>query len=196
MNLPNTLSLIRIIMVPFLIFFYLASFIPCGKVIAIVLFFIAALTDLLDGKIARKYNLVTDLGKLLDPIADKILVLSALLLVVFDNTVVAPFGVLCAIIIIARDYVVDALRQISASKGVVIPADKWGKFKTILLDIALPLLMLYSYLKNYSLGLDNAIIMGFGIVAQAIFVLAVLLTILSGINYIVKNRTLLGGKQE
>ena len=92
MNLPNKLSLSRLIITPIMMFFYLASFIPFGKAIAIGLFIIGAITDFLDGYIARKYNLVTDMGKFLDPIADKLLVTSALILVAVDGTIMAPFG--------------------------------------------------------------------------------------------------------
>jgi len=87
MNLPNKLSLLRIFLIPVMLFFYLADFVPYGKVIALAVFIIAAFTDFLDGKIARKHNLVTNLGKLLDPIADKLLVMSGLLLVVIDYTI-------------------------------------------------------------------------------------------------------------
>ena len=103
MNLPNKLSLLRIILIPFMLFFYLATFVPYGKIIALAIFIIAALTDMLDGKIARKYNLVTNLGKLLDPIADKLLVMSALLLVVVDYTIPHPYGVIIAITIIVAN---------------------------------------------------------------------------------------------
>ena len=90
MNIPNKLSMLRIILIPFMLFFYLADFVPYGKIIAIAIFIVAAFTDMLDGHIARKYNLVTNLGKLLDPIADKLLVMSALLLVVVDYTIPHP----------------------------------------------------------------------------------------------------------
>ena len=102
MNLPNKLTLLRIILIPFMMFFYLADFIPygIGKIVAIAIFILASLTDLLDGKIARKYNLVTDLGKFLDPIADKLLTATALLLILADGTIPAPWGVIIVAIII------------------------------------------------------------------------------------------------
>ena len=148
MNLPNKLSLFRIILVPFMVFFYLAEFVPYGKAIALGIFIISALTDLFDGKIARKRGLVTNLGKMLDPIADKILTLSILLLLVVDGTIPAPYGVIAAIIILSRDFMVDMLRQISASKNQVIAADMWGKWKTMILDIAFPLLILVAFLQQ------------------------------------------------
>ncbi|MGN1227304.1 MAG: CDP-alcohol phosphatidyltransferase family protein, partial [Christensenellales bacterium] len=130
-----------------------------------------------------------DLGKLLDPIADKVLVLSALLMVTFDGTIQAPFGVIALLIIIARDYVVDAIRQISASKGVVIPADIWGKMKTLFTMIALMLLILYSYL-NSAFALNETFMYIILVLSLTIFAISVLLTILSGCNYLIKNRNL------
>lgn len=192
-NIPNILSAIRIILVPFFVFFYMAEFIPHGKLIALVLFIIASLTDLFDGKIARKYNIVSDLGKLLDPIADKVLVLAALLMVTFYGVIPAPYGVIALLIIIARDYVVDALRQISASKGVVIAADIFGKMKTMLTMIALVVLILFAYFDaSFSFGeLFMQILQNAGL---ALFLVSVGLTLLSGINYVVKNKQLFSSK--
>ena len=192
-NIPNILSAIRIILVPFFVFFYMAEFIPHGKLIALVLFIIASLTDLFDGKIARKYNIVSDLGKLLDPIADKVLVLAALLMVTFYGVIPAPYGVIALLIIIARDYVVDALRQISASKGVVIAADIFGKMKTMLTMIALVVLILFAYFDaSFSFGeLFMQILKNAGL---ALFLVSVGLTLLSGINYVVKHKQLFSSK--
>ena len=102
MNLPNKLSVLRICLIPFVMFFYLADFIPygIGKIAAIVIFIAAALTDMLDGKIARKHNLVTNLGKFLDPIADKILTAAVFFLIIADGTLPAPWGVIIVSIII------------------------------------------------------------------------------------------------
>ena len=96
MNLPNKLTVLRMVLIPFVMFFYLATFIPygIGKIVALVIFIVAALTDLLDGKIARKHNLVTNLGKFLDPIADKILTASVLFMLMADGTIPAPWGVI------------------------------------------------------------------------------------------------------
>lgn len=192
-NVPNILSAIRILLVPFFVFFYLAEFIPCGKLIALIIFIVASLTDMLDGKIARKYNLVSDLGKLLDPIADKVLVLSALLMVTFDGTVPAPFGMLALLIILTRDYVVDAVRQIGASKGTVISADIWGKMKTVVTMVALIMLILYAYL-NVAFTISETVMYIIWIIAVTAFAIAVLLTLLSGTNYLIKNRSLFSSK--
>ncbi len=186
MNLPNKLSLSRLIITPIMMFFYLASFIPFGKTIAVGLFIIGAFTDFLDGYIARKYNLVTDMGKFLDPIADKLLVTSALILVTVDGTIIAPFGAIALAIFVGRDLTVDMLRQVASSKGKVIAADKLGKYKTFSQDIALPLLMLYSYFLTLSLSGTFMII--FMWVSYSFLILATLLTIISLVNYLVKNR--------
>lgn len=188
-NVPNILSFIRILLVPFFVFFYLAEFIPCGKLIALIIFIVASLTDMVDGHIARKYNLITDLGKLLDPIADKVLVLSALLMVTFDGTVPPHFGCIAVLIIVSRDYVVDVVRQIGAKKGTVIPADIWGKLKTIVTMVALVCLIAYAYIAS-SFDLDATLLRVILVVSLALFAIAVLLTILSGVNYLIKNRNL------
>ncbi len=188
MNLPNKLSLSRIVMIPFMIFFYLADFIPnsWGKIVAIAIFIIASLTDMLDGHIARKRNLITDLGKFLDPIADKLLAISALLLVICDGTVPAPYGAIAGIIIIGRELIIGGFRQIAATKNVVMAADWFGKIKTIVQDISLPALILLSYF------LTSGVVTGLGlfvfeIINWVLLGLSVLLTIISAINYLVKN---------
>ncbi|MBE7082458.1 MAG: CDP-diacylglycerol--glycerol-3-phosphate 3-phosphatidyltransferase [Clostridiales bacterium] len=191
MNLPNKLSMIRIFLIPVMIFFYLADFVPFGKVIAIVVFILAAFTDFLDGKIARKYNLVTNLGKLLDPIADKLLVISALLLVVIDQTIPAPYGVIIAIIIIGRELLISAFRQIAATKNVVMAADMFGKIKTFTQDIALPLLFLYSFLARANFAVNDTLLLIIQIFSFVAIGLATVFTVLSGINYMVKNKNVL-----
>lgn len=191
MNLPNKLSLLRIFLIPIVIFVYLAPFVPYGKIIAIGVFIIAALTDMLDGKIARKYNLVTNLGKLLDPIADKLLVMSGLLLVVVDYTIPHPYGIIIAIIIIGRELLISAFRQIAASQNVVMAADIFGKVKTFTQDIAIPLLFLVSFFKD--ININTNVLLIFNIIAFIMIGLATLFTILSGANYIIKNKGILKG---
>ena len=192
MNLPNKLSLLRIFLIPVFIFLFLADFIPFGKLIACGVFIIAAITDMLDGKIARKYNLVTNLGKLLDPIADKLHVISGLLLIVVDYTIPNPYGVLIAIIIIGRELLVSAVRQIAASQNIVIAADKFGKIKMIVQVIALPMLFVLSYLK-WNVFIDSTALLVCEIISYAFIGLATLFTVLSGINYIIKNRQIFKG---
>ena len=187
MNLPNRITLVRILLIPLVMFFYLADFIPYGKAIAIFLFVLAAYTDHLDGSIARKRNLVTDLGKFLDPIADKLLVSAALFLIICDGTIASPWGVIIATIIIGREFIVSALRMVAVRKGVVVAADFWGKLKTAVTDVALPLFMFVALANQYEF-LGNTWLTVFTIISYVAMGIATLLTIMSGVNYIVKNK--------
>ena len=189
MNLPNKLTVLRMVLIPFMMFFYLATFIPygIGKIVALVIFVVAALTDLLDGKIARKYNLVTNLGKFLDPIADKILTAAALFMIMADGTIPAPYGVIVVTIIIAREFMVSALRLIAASQGTVLAADIWGKAKTMVQMIALPILLLVPFLIELG-GVAGWLILTVKIIGWVALGVATLLTIISGANYLIKNR--------
>lgn len=189
MNLPNKLSILRICFIPFLMFFYLQEFWAWGKIVAIVLFILAASTDALDGYIARKYNMVTDLGKLLDANADKILVLSVLIMVICDGTIPAPFGVIVAVLIIGRDMVIGAFRQIAATKNFVMAADKLGKIKAIVTDIAMPMLMLLAYF--YAISLSGTFVDVYAICCYVVTGIATVLTIWSMLNYLIKNRKVL-----
>ena len=188
MNLPNKLTVLRMVLIPFVMFFYLATFIPygIGKIVALVIFIIAALTDLLDGKIARKHNLVTNLGKFLDPIADKILTASVLFMIMADGTIPAPYGVIIVTIIIAREFMVSALRLIAASQGTVLAADIWGKAKTMVQMIAIPICMLIPFLVELG-GVASWLILTVQIVGWTAIGVATVLTIVSGVNYLVKN---------
>ena len=188
MNLPNKLTVLRIVLIPFMMFFYLASFIPhgIGKIVALAIFIIAALTDLLDGKIARKYNLVTNLGKFLDPIADKILTATALFMLMADGTIPAPYGVIAITIIIAREFMVSALRLIAASQGTVLAADVWGKAKTMVQMIAIPICLFVPFLAEVG-GVAPLAILIVSIVGWVALGIATVLTIVSGVNYLVKN---------
>jgi len=188
MNLPNKLTVLRMVLIPFMMFFYLASFIPhgIGKVVALVIFVVAALTDLLDGKIARKYNLVTNLGKFLDPIADKILTAAALFMLMADGTIPAPWGVVVVSIIIAREFMVSALRLIAASQGTVLAADIWGKAKTMVQMIAIPICLLIPFLTVVASGV-TWLLWTVKIVGWVSLGIATVLTIVSGANYLIKN---------
>ncbi len=189
MNLPNKLSILRICFIPFVMFFYMQNFWQCGKIVAAILFVFAVLTDTLDGYIARKYNMVTDLGKLLDANADKILVLSALLLIICDNTLPAPYGVIVATIIIGRDMVIGAFRQIAATKNFVMAADKLGKIKAIFTDISMIMFMLLAYF--YQIQLNTSFTNIFAICCYVMIGISVVLTIWSMLNYMIKNRRVL-----
>ena len=130
MNLPNKLTVLRVILVPFFVLFLLgADYIgPFSPYIALIIFIVASLTDMLDGKIARKYNLVTNFGKFMDPLADKLLVCSALICLVDLKQLPAWM----VIVIISREFIISGFRLVASDNGIVIAASYWGKFKTTL----------------------------------------------------------------
>lgn len=170
-NLPNSITLARISVVPFL-FFLIASPGPFWSLVLAALFVLASITDFLDGFIARKYNLITTMGKFLDPLADKLIVNSAMILMI-------PIGRIDAwivVIIIMRDLIVDGIRSIASSEGIYIQASILGKQKTLAQIIAVTALMIhYPFL-----GLDAHF------VGTIILYVAFLLTIYSGVDYFVK----------
>ena len=175
MNLPNKLTTLRGIMIPFFVFFHLwqngenRTF----RIIALALFIIASLTDLLDGKIARKYNLVTNFGKFMDPLADKLLVCSALICLIELNALPAWM----VIIIISREFIISGFRLIASDNGVVIAASYWGKFKTTFQMVSVVLLILD--------------IPALAFVTTICVWIALLLTIVSLVDYIYKNHKIL-----
>lgn len=170
MNLPNKLTMLRVIMIPFFIVFLLVPVTPYDKWIALAIFILASLTDLLDGKIARKYNLVTNFGKFMDPLADKLLVCSALICLIELNKIPAWM----VIIIIAREFIISGFRLVASDNGVVIAASYWGKFKTTFQMAAVCLLI--------------ADIEAINLLTQIILWIAVILTVVSLIDYLVKNK--------
>ncbi len=178
MNLPNKLTLFRVILIPFFVFFLLAPFFPgYGNYIALGIFIVASLTDLLDGKIARKYNLVTNFGKFMDPLADKLLVCSALICLIEVDLV--PSWVV--IIIIAREFIISGFRLVAADNGVVIAANYWGKFKTVF-----QMLMVIVMIFNYSLKIRALTILGI-----VLMYIALALTVISLVDYMYTNRSVL-----
>ncbi|MDD6810262.1 MAG: CDP-diacylglycerol--glycerol-3-phosphate 3-phosphatidyltransferase [Lachnospiraceae bacterium] len=170
MNLPNKLTMFRVILIPFFVIFMLIEITSMDKWIALAIFIIASLTDLLDGKIARKYNLVTNFGKFMDPLADKLLVCSALICLVELGKMPAWM----VIIIIAREFIISGFRLIASDNGVVIAASYWGKFKTTFQMIMICLLIA-----------DISALHGLTVVVMWI---ALLLTVISLIDYLVKNK--------
>ena len=127
MNLPNKLTVLRVLLIPFFVWFALVDLVPgYSKYIAVLIFVVASLTDLLDGKIARKYHLVTNFGKFMDPLADKLLVCAALICLSASGMVPAWM----VIIIISREFIISGFRLVASDNGVVIAASYWGKFKT------------------------------------------------------------------
>ena len=191
MNLPNILTLSRMVMIPlFALFFYLEF--TAHYFVALAVFALAALTDLLDGKIARKYSLVTNLGKFLDPIADKVLVATAFILMLtrpgsflFGLGDWAIIAAGCGVaVIIVREIIVSGFRMVAADAGVVIAADIFGKYKTVMQDLAVAVLLAGAGIAGFTDGMAADIV---NCVGLALFAVAVLLTIASGINYIVRN---------
>lgn len=191
MNLPNILTLSRMVMIPlFALFFYIEF--TAHYFVALAVFALAALTDLLDGKIARKYSLVTNLGKFLDPIADKALVATAFILMLtrpgsflFGLGDWAIIAAGCGVaVIIVREIIVSGFRMVAADAGVVIAADIFGKYKTVMQDLAVAVLLAGAGIAGFTDGMAADIV---NCVGLALFAVAVLLTIASGINYIVRN---------
>lgn len=175
MNLPNKLTVGRIIAVPFFVALYMMGY----NLIAFLIFIVASFTDLLDGKIARKYNLVTNFGKIMDPLADKILVYSAFCLMVENGLV--PGWML--IIILAREFAIAGMRTVAASEGIVIAAGMSGKIKTVLQMIAVPLLLLVN-VEGLSSVLSLVSMAAYGFLWASL-----IMTVYSGIEYILKNKS-------
>ena len=168
MNLPNKLTTFRVILIPFFVFFMLApDMTGINNYIAVAIFIVASLTDLLDGKIARKYNLVTNFGKFMDPLADKLLVCSAMICLI-------QTGQLAAWIV-----VISGFRLIASDNGVVIAASYWGKFKT-----TFQMLMVIVLILNIQMSF-------FQILGMILTYVALILTVVSLIDYIVKNKDVL-----
>ncbi|MBQ1802761.1 CDP-diacylglycerol--glycerol-3-phosphate 3-phosphatidyltransferase [Lachnobacterium bovis] len=179
MNLPNRLTLFRVILIPFFVFFVLAPwFEGYGKFIAVAIFIVASLTDMADGKIARKYNLVTDFGKFMDPLADKLLVCSALICLVETRQLFSWI----VIIIIAREFVISGFRLVAADNGIVIAASYWGKFKT-----TFQMLMIISLIVEGQLNELGYKFVALHYLGIALTYIALALTIISLIDYLAKN---------
>ena len=200
MNLPNKISLTRICMIPlFVLVFFLEGLLPYNYVISAVLFALAACTDFIDGHIARSRGLVTNLGKFLDPIADKVLVSTAMILLLTLGNVFAVMGswanglyiatAVCICVIMARELIISAFRQIAAVNGVVMAAEKLGKYKTTFQDIAIFVLI---FAGDFS-GKAGLVIASIGFV---LFAVATVLTVWSGISYVVKNKQVLKDKKD
>lgn len=175
MNLPNKITMVRIFMIPFFIIALLIDF-PYHEIIAVALFVIASVTDTVDGHLARSRNLITDFGKFMDPLADKLLVSSAFICLVEMQMI--PSWVV--IVIIAREFAITGLRTLAASDGVVIAASKWGKAKTISQMIAIIALLL----ANWPVLAFPALLL-FG---NIMIYVALLLTLISGIDYFRLNK--------
>lgn len=175
MNLPNKLTLLRVFLIPVFVFLLLWSEIPYNNYIALAVFVVACITDALDGHIARKNNLISNFGKFMDPIADKLLVCSALICFVYMKSI----PVWIVIVIISREFIISGFRLIASDNGIVLAASIWGKFKTVA-QMIMSILLIINF--------DNA----FFNVLETIFIYASLvLTVISLADYIIKNKGVL-----
>lgn len=178
MNLPNKITIFRVILIPVFLVVLYCDCIPGNKWIALGIFIIASLSDMVDGKLARKYGMVTDFGKFADPLADKLLVCSALIaLIEFDRI---PAWIV--IIIIAREFIISGFRLVAADNGIVIAAGWWGKVKT-----AVTMVMICFLIGN--LGEDiTSFTKYIHIFEQVLIYLSLFLTVMSLIDYLIKNK--------
>lgn len=192
MNLPNKITITRIFLIPVFVAIYYLQVIPFNFIISAGIFIIASLTDFLDGYIARKYKLVTSFGKFLDPIADKVLVSTALIILLSPPNGVLVFALgeyniptflpaIFVAIILARELIISGFRLVAAGKGMVISADKSGKVKTFFTDLSIIWIIVF-------MGFNIALLKLIGFILLGI---SVVLTIYSGIECIVKNREIL-----
>jgi len=175
MNLPNKITIFRVCMIPLFLIFLLVPGITAGKYIALVIFIVACLSDALDGYLARKNNLVTNFGKFMDPLADKLLVSSAL--IAFIDMDLIPAWVV--IVIISREFIISGFRLVASDNHVVIAASYWGKFKTTAQMILCILLIL-----NW----DGAV---FNVLEQIFIYISLVLTVISLVDYVFKNKKVL-----
>lgn len=176
MNLPNKLTVLRVLMIPVFVLFMITPLAEgSGKYIALALFCIASLTDMLDGKIARKYNLVTNFGKFMDPLADKLLVSAALICLIEMGKLQAWI----VLIIISREFIISGFRLVASDSGIVIAASYWGKFKTVS-HMAMIILLI--------LDIQTPVMQT---ITTAVVWIGLVLTVVSLVDYVVKNKQVL-----
>lgn len=212
MNLPNKLTVLRIIMIPIFVVVYYITAIPYNFIISAVIFALASLTDFLDGYIARKYNMVTDFGKFLDPIADKCLVSTALIVLLvppqiqitqsalgvdivsyYAQTAIFPtgswafVGAVCVSIILARELIISGFRLVAAGKGKVIAADITGKIKTFFTDVSILFILVAGQFTPDKFDTAN-------IIGLVLLIVSAVLTVVSGIECLIKNKKVIASK--
>ena len=196
MNLPNKLTIGRILVIPLIIIISLIPFfrtvfifetVTLEDLIVLIIFALASLTDMLDGKIARKYNLVTNFGKFMDPLADKMLVISALICLVGMGRI----WTWIVILIVAREFIISGFRLIAVEKGKVIAASMWGKFKT-----TFQMIMVIMMIIDVDYAWSNIDVFGqiYSILTWIVTIVAVALTIISLYDYLVKNWSVMDGQ--
>ncbi|MEE1312559.1 MAG: CDP-diacylglycerol--glycerol-3-phosphate 3-phosphatidyltransferase [Lachnospiraceae bacterium] len=175
-NIPNYLTILRVIMIPFFVFFMVTDYAgDSSKWISVAIFIVASLTDFLDGYLARKHNIVSNFGKFMDPLADKMLVGAAMICLVEQERLAAWI----VTIIISREFIISGFRLIAADNGIVIAASYWGKFKTNFQMFMIIMLII-------DLGTPLAVMIENGLI-----VIATALTVISLIDYLVKNKQVL-----
>lgn len=193
MNLPNKLTLFRVILIPFIMYFIMAGVkVSLNMYIGLALFIIACITDFLDGYIARKYNLVTNLGKFLDPVADKLLIICTLICFVQlsgENKIFEQTWWVLALIV-TRELSITAFRTIAASSGTVIAANIYGKLKTNAQMFWVICLILYSPLSK-AFGTQSLFMQIFDVVTWILLVATAVLTVVSFVIYLIQNRKVL-----
>ena len=175
MNLPNKLTIFRVILIPFFVLCFYMPALPFNNIIACVIFCVASFTDFLDGYLARRDGLVTNFGKFMDPLADKLLVGAALICLIEAGQLPAW----AVVIIISREFIISGFRLIASDNGVVIAASYWGKFKTVT-QMAMVILLI--------LDIPGAI---FPVISRVVMWAAIILTVVSLVDYIVKNKDVL-----
>lgn len=175
MNLPNKLTIFRVILIPFFVLCFYLPVIPFNNIVACVIFCVASITDFLDGYLARRDGLVTNFGKFMDPLADKLLVGAALICLIESGQLPAW----AVVIIISREFIISGFRLIASDNGVVIAASYWGKFKTVT-QMAMVILMLLNF--------PGAI---FPVITRIVMWAAIILTVVSLVDYVVKNKDVL-----
>lgn len=181
MNLPNKLTVLRVVLVPFFVACLLISEIPYNYLLSLLIFAAAAITDAMDGKIARKHNLITTFGKFLDPLADKVLVLSALICFI-SLGVCSPVVV---IIVVTREFLVTSLRLVAAADGTVIAASIYGKIKTVVQMVSIVIILLmFTVNQLISYDITSMIVL----TGNILMWITAVITVVSGIDYVVKNR--------
>lgn len=182
MNLATKITISRIMLVPVLLVLFFIPF-PYHYLVTALVFVVGACTDFVDGYVARKSNTVTTLGKFLDPIADKLIVVVALFMIIGGEFLYKPHitAIVCSSLIMSRELIIDGFRLIAVGSGVVIPADKLGKMKTLVTDISIPLILCNLHIIISYIG-------------WVLFIIGTILTIISGANYIIKNKSVLKTK--
>lgn len=192
MNVPNILTMIRIFCTPIIVLMFLLP-IPngIGVFVALGIYIFGCFTDLIDGKIARKYNLITDFGKFMDQIADKFITTTAMILVLFSGVTYTWLAVLMLLVVVLRDILISGIRMVAANKNFVIAADIYGKVKSLFLDVSNMVLILYVGLRAVS----NADFVGIvRYIGLAIMIVGVVLSIISCVNYTMKASKVIVGE--